>query len=229
MELEPIQHVWINHDNDLVDLKLTTTTHAQHSTVVTKHSEVIHTNQKHPFFTLEQGFVPVAQLHLGMHVLRADGSVGVVTGWKVVPGTKVMYNLTVAQDHSYTVGVGEWVVHNTAGPDCVGGGTSAADSSGNNNSTDATQGGVDPLDRLHELGPTLERIEEGGKYPHRNDGKTFNNNEGLLPQQPPGYYTEYVVPTTGVNGPGPRRIVTAAGGEIYYTGNHYGSFEQLTP
>jgi Pretoxin HINT domain len=113
MELEPIQHVWINRDNDLVDLTLTTTTRAPHSTVVTKHSEVIHTNQKHPFFTLEHGFVPVAHLHLGMHMLRADGSVGVVTGWKLVPGTQVMYNLTVAQDHTFTVGAGQWVVHNT--------------------------------------------------------------------------------------------------------------------
>src|SRR5579863_2281152 len=118
MELEAVLHVWINHDNDLVDLTLTTTTHAPHSTVVTKTSEVIHTNQKHPFFTLEKGFVPVAQLHLGMHVLRADGDVGVVTGWKVVPGTKVMYNLTVAQDHTFTVGTGEWVVHNS---ECGGG------------------------------------------------------------------------------------------------------------
>ncbi|MHB8598467.1 MAG: hypothetical protein ACYDER_16820 [Ktedonobacteraceae bacterium] len=56
--------------------------------------------------------MPVAQLHRGMHVLRADGNVGVVTGWKVVPGTKVMYNLEVAQDHTFTVGTGEWVVHN---------------------------------------------------------------------------------------------------------------------
>lgn len=49
---------------------------------------------------------------LGMHVLRADGLWGMVTGWKVVPGTKVMYNLEVAQDHTFTVGADEWVVHN---------------------------------------------------------------------------------------------------------------------
>jgi hypothetical protein len=73
---------------------------------------VIHTNQKHPFFTLEHGFLPVGQIKLGMHLLRADGRVGVVTGWKVVPGTKTMYNLEVANDHTYTVGAGQWVVHN---------------------------------------------------------------------------------------------------------------------
>jgi len=111
-EWEPVEHVWRHTDNDLVDLTITTTTHAPHSTVVQKHSEVIHTNQKHPFYTLEHGFVPVRDLKLGMHVLSADGQMGVITGWKVVPGAQVMYNLEVAQDHTFTVGDGQWVVHN---------------------------------------------------------------------------------------------------------------------
>src|SRR6266851_6717446 len=112
MEQEPILHVWINHDHDLVDLTITTATQGQHGKAATKTSEVIHTNQKHPFFTMEHGFLAVGQITLGMHILRADGRVGVVTGWKVVPGTKTMYNLEVAQDHTFTVGVGQWVVHN---------------------------------------------------------------------------------------------------------------------
>jgi len=115
MEQEPILHVWINHDHDLVDLTITTTTKGQHGKAATKTSEVVHTNQKHPFFTMEHGFLPVGQIKPGMHLLRADGLVGVVTGWKVVPGTKVMYNLEVAQDHTFTVGAGQWVVHNSGG------------------------------------------------------------------------------------------------------------------
>ncbi len=112
MEWQPVKHVWVHTDNDLVDVTIMTTTHAPHSTVGKKSSEVIHTNQKHPFYTLEYGFVPVRDLKLGMHVLRADGQIGVVTGWKVVPGAQVMYNLEVAQDHTFTVGTGQWVVHN---------------------------------------------------------------------------------------------------------------------
>jgi len=81
-------------------------------------SEVIHTNKKHPFLTREKGFLPLGQITIGMHVLRADGQWGVVTGWKVVAGTQVMYNLEVAQDHTFTVGVGEWVVHN-CNPDLI--------------------------------------------------------------------------------------------------------------
>src|SRR5579885_2372571 len=111
MELQPVQHIWINHDNDLVDLTLTTTSFQQGKAVRVA-SEVIHTNKKHPFLTKEKGFLPVGQIKLGMHVLRADGQWGVVTGWKVVPGAMTMYNLEVAQDHTFTVGVGEWVVHN---------------------------------------------------------------------------------------------------------------------
>jgi hypothetical protein len=60
--------------------------------------------------------VPVGQLKLGMHVLRADGRYGVITGYKLVPGAKTMYNLEVARDHTFTVGVGQWVVHNHCGP-----------------------------------------------------------------------------------------------------------------
>src|SRR5216684_5153330 len=119
MEQEPILHVWINHDNDLVDLTLTTTTAAQHGKAATKTSETIHTNKKHPFLTKEKGFLTVGQITLGMHVLRADGTYGVVTGWKVVPGAEMMYDLEVAQDHTFTVGAEQWVVHN-----CPSSGTS---------------------------------------------------------------------------------------------------------
>jgi hypothetical protein len=76
MELEPILHVWINHDNDLVDLTLTVTKTDAHGKHAHQTSEVIHTNQKHPFLTKEKGFLPVGQITLGMHVLEAGS-----TGW----------------------------------------------------------------------------------------------------------------------------------------------------
>jgi hypothetical protein len=49
-----------------------------------------------------------------MHVVEANGQTGVVSGWKVVPGVMTMYNLEVALDHTYTVGVGQWIVHNSS-------------------------------------------------------------------------------------------------------------------
>ena len=82
-----------------------------------------------------------------------------------------------------------------------------------------------------DLQPTLDRIHDGIPYPHRNDGSVFQNRppvggdgRPLLPVQPSGYYREYVVPTPGVNGPGPQRIVVGQGGEMFYTPDHYGTF-----
>jgi RHS repeat-associated protein len=73
MELQPILHVWINHDNDLVDLTITHAVHTQHGKAVKASNEVIHTNKKHPFLTVEKGFLPVGKIKLGMHVVEANG------------------------------------------------------------------------------------------------------------------------------------------------------------
>jgi RHS repeat-associated protein len=111
MELQPIVHVWVHSDNDLVDVTLTTPT-SQKGGKTSHQKEQLHTTSEHPFLTKEKGFLPAGQLKPGMHVLRADGSFGVVTAWKRVPGTATMYNLTVQQDHTFVVGADQWVVHN---------------------------------------------------------------------------------------------------------------------
>jgi hypothetical protein len=91
------------------------------------------------------------------------------------------------------------------------------------------------LEGTVDLGPTLERIETGGSFPHRNDGGIFNNRPlpgrttPELPAQPAGYYREYVHPTPGVQGPGPQRVVVGQGGEMYYTPDHYQTFVPLNP
>jgi RHS repeat-associated protein len=81
--------------------------------------------------------------------------------------------------------------------------------------------------RTYTVPDTITRINQGTRDPHRNDGTTFRNDQGRLPPQPPGYYTEYVVGTPNLSGPGPQRLVTGAGGEIYYTPNHYLTFTQI--
>lgn len=57
------------------------------------------------------------QLVVGMHVMRADGQMGIVTGWRVVGGSQAMDNLEVAQDHTFVVGTGNWIVHNSCDGD----------------------------------------------------------------------------------------------------------------
>jgi RHS repeat-associated protein len=111
MELEPIQKVWLNHDNDLVDLTLVATIKDAHGKI-SQQKEVIHTNKKHPFLTKEKGFISVSQLKPGMHILEANGQYGLVSKLTLVPGGMWMYNLTVAQDHTYVVGLDQWIVHN---------------------------------------------------------------------------------------------------------------------
>jgi filamentous hemagglutinin len=84
------------------------------------------------------------------------------------------------------------------------------------------------------LGPTLDRIASGTGDSHRNDGTQFNNipkepTDMTLPSQIPGYYTEHVIRTPGINTVGPQRIVTGRNGEIYYTSDHYHTFIPLNP
>ena len=74
------------------------------------------------------------------------------------------------------------------------------------------------------ISPTMDRIMDGQSYPHRNDGSTFQNREGILPSKSSDYYKEYVHPTPGVNGPGSQRIVIGRGGEYYYSPDHYKTF-----
>ncbi len=78
-----------------------------------------------------------------------------------------------------------------------------------------------------DLQPTLDRIAAGKKLSFRNDGIVFQNREGRLPKKESGFYHEWVHPTKGLGGPGPQRVVTGKGGEIYYTHDHYRTFQKI--
>jgi ribonuclease T1 len=89
-----------------------------------------------------------------------------------------------------------------------------------------------PLVALAQLPPeaadTVDLIDAGGPFPEDEDGGTFENREELLPDEPRGYYAEYTVPTPGSDDRGARRIVAGDEGELYWTGDHYRSFERIT-
>jgi ribonuclease T1 len=80
-----------------------------------------------------------------------------------------------------------------------------------------------------EIGRTLAAIESGAPLPYEQDGATFENREGLLPDQLLGYYREYIVETPGSPDRGARRLVIGEGGEVYYTDDHYASFQEIDP
>lgn len=78
-----------------------------------------------------------------------------------------------------------------------------------------------------EARDVLALIDRGGPFPYDRDGVVFENRERLLPDEPVGYYHEYTVPTPGSSDRGARRIITGDAGELYWTDDHYRSFERI--
>lgn len=62
---------------------------------------------------------------------------------------------------------------------------------------------------------------------YKQDGTTFMNREGRLPQKDAGYSQECTVETPGAQNRGARRIVTGTEGEQYFTDDHYETFSRL--
>ena len=78
--------------------------------------EAIATTPGHPFYTVERGWVEAAQLRSGDHVPSATSGSGVVASVTWVRGPDSMYDLTVADVHTFFVGDGGWLVHNCSAP-----------------------------------------------------------------------------------------------------------------
>ena len=58
-------------------------------------------------------------------------------------------------------------------------------------------------------------------------GNQFGNYEGLLPEKDGRFYTECDIDTLGADSRGAKRIVFSNDGLIYYTADHYETFELL--
>lgn len=86
---------------------------------------------------------------------------------------------------------------------------------------------VEVTDLPREATATLRLIDVGGPFPYGQDGSTFGNFEGLLPDRSRGYYAEYTVDTPGSDDRGARRIVGGDQGELYWTADHYDSFSRI--
>jgi ribonuclease T1 len=78
-----------------------------------------------------------------------------------------------------------------------------------------------------EARATLELIRKAGPFPYARDGAVFVNREGALPAEKRGYYREYTVKTPHERTRGARRIIWGAGGEYYYTDDHYNHFWRI--
>lgn len=86
-----------------------------------------------------------------------------------------------------------------------------------------------PAAEREQVAATLALVDAGGPFPHDQDGASFQNREGLLPDRPQGHYREYTVETPGSDDRGARRLVIGEEGETYYTRDHYESFVRIEP
>jgi hypothetical protein len=112
-KLEIPQEVTATHEHTdpiIVTLKLETSD---------KKLETIETTPEHPFFALLQPkknasgiWVNAGELQAGNWLKRANGETGVVKSVSFEVKSQKMYNLTVAQDNTFFVGDGQWLVHN---------------------------------------------------------------------------------------------------------------------
>lgn len=75
--------------------------------------------------------------------------------------------------------------------------------------------------KLGWQGGSLEAYAEGKCI----GGDRFGNREGALPKGEE--YTECDIDTLGEDSRGAKRIVFSSDGDIYYTGDHYNTFQQL--
>jgi hypothetical protein len=94
-----------------------------HTSSAAASAETIHTTANHPWLTADRGWVQAGDLRSGELLVTLSGTTSTVAWVQVVPGQADRYNLTVANDHTYAVGAGQVVVHNTDAGPC--GGTTA--------------------------------------------------------------------------------------------------------
>ena len=101
-----VQHVWINHDHDLLDVVIRTKN---------GHTSTLHTTANHPFWDdTTRTWIPAGKLRHG-DTLNTDTNGHVyVVATKPTPGAANRWNLTVRQLHTYYVMAGAVpvLVHN---------------------------------------------------------------------------------------------------------------------
>ncbi len=70
------------------------------------------TTDEHPFFVVGKGFVPARGLIIGDEIRLANDARGAITSLERIAVGQPAFNLTVANDHTYFVGVSQAWVHN---------------------------------------------------------------------------------------------------------------------
>ena len=123
-EVKPNDYIYsYNNTNDKFSFCRVTEVHknvANNLVVLGIGNELIRCTPEHPFLTTD-GWIRAANLNVGDHVRGSNNSLVCVTNknYTTVPSTNV-YNLTVENNHTYTVGRNNLVVHNVCAKDFAG-------------------------------------------------------------------------------------------------------------
>ena len=75
--------------------------------------ETLVTTPEHPFFVQDRGWQPASALQIGDAIVSAKTQSGVIQQIVFVNQPQQMYNLHVEEAHTFFVGRGQWLVHNT--------------------------------------------------------------------------------------------------------------------
>lgn len=75
--------------------------------------EWIETTPEHPFYVEGKGWTPAGDLKFGDQIRQADGTFESVWLKWDIQKYQEMYNLTVDEAHTFFVGEGQWLVHNS--------------------------------------------------------------------------------------------------------------------
>jgi hypothetical protein len=77
--------------------------------------ELIEVTPRHPFWVADEGWIDSDKLTPGDHLSTADGDPASVLSVASTARTETVYNLTIAEHHTYFVGTTETWVHNEGG------------------------------------------------------------------------------------------------------------------
>ncbi len=138
-------------------------------------TEVIATTANHPWLTADRGWLEAGQLHLGEPVRLLDGATATVVALHTLPGVGPMWDLSLADVHTFAVGDVQVVVHNCDSPEQF---AHERAQELQNSLPDASRGRVTMGVGVTDDGQVLVGTSEGG---YLRKGVTLEDGETLAP------------------------------------------------
>jgi hypothetical protein len=113
IEVGDVVLAWDDEKNGFVERPVTAVLPHQDDgiAVLTIDNDLVITTPDHPFYTIDRGWIAAGDLRPGDHLMGTRG-VGTVEDLEFAPYRGLLWDLTVAEAHTFAVGAGGWIVHN---------------------------------------------------------------------------------------------------------------------